>query len=63
VDDDIVPGQSHDAIADKLEVGVRSCISFSIPPSSMKRVPIELNDEPMRGPERIDLVRMVFALE
>jgi hypothetical protein len=57
------PGQTHDAVADKLQISVGRRISFTVTTGAVVSEAVELDHQPARRPDCVDLVDVVLTLE
>jgi hypothetical protein len=61
VDGHVVPGEPHYAVAGQLEVGVAGGVALAIAAGAVKLEAVELDGEPLLGPEGVDLVRGLLS--
>jgi hypothetical protein len=52
----------HDPVAGELEIRVAGCVSFTVTTGAVIGEAVQLDDEAIGGPERVDLVYVLVAL-
>ena len=60
---DVVPREAQDAVAGELEVGVAGRVLLAIAAGAVIGEAVELDDQPVRRPEGIDLVRVALSVD
>jgi hypothetical protein len=63
-DGHVVPRQAHDAVPDQLEVSIAGGVALAVAVAArtVELEAVELDGEPLRGPERVDFVRGLLSL-
>jgi hypothetical protein len=62
VDGDFAPRQAHDPVAGELQIGVGGGVALAVAAGSVEREAIELDDEPVSGPDGVHLGCVSVAL-
>jgi hypothetical protein len=60
---DVTPGETDDPVAGEFEVGIGGGVAFAITTGAVVGETVELDDDAMSRPERVDLVAALLPIQ